>query len=65
MEKKITVVAGPNGSGKTTKDRIAEGESLSFESTLSGRTWYPILKNAKSHGYQIEFYFVMVKKNEP
>ncbi len=107
MIKKINIVAGPNGSGKTTfaesylirtlempvflnpdliasgissidfkkasfqagrvlisevKNRIKNGESLSFESTLSGRTWYPILRNAKEQGYEIEIYFLMLKK---
>lgn len=107
MIKKINIVAGPNGSGKTTfaesylirtlempvflnpdliasgissidfekasfqagrvlisevKNRIKNGESLSFESTLSERTWYPILKNAKEQGYEIEIYFLMLKK---
>lgn len=106
MDKKIIVVGGPNGSGKTSfaqsyltklpnhpvflnpdliasgfsfvdfekasfqagrilikevKDRISSGESLSFESTLSGRTWFPILNEAKNRGYEIEFYFVMLK----
>ncbi len=107
MIKKINIVAGPNGSGKTTfaesylirtlempvflnpdliasgissidfekasfqagrvlisevKNRIKNGASLSFESTLSGRTWYPILKHAKEQGYEIEIYFLMLKK---
>jgi predicted ABC-type ATPase len=105
--KKIIVIAGPNGSGKTTfaesylkhtqesliflnpdliasgiskldferasfqagrilikeiKDRIARNEDFSFESTLSGRTWIPILSQAKKQGFQIEIYFLMLKK---
>src|SRR5687767_10103992 len=93
----INIVAGPNGSGKTTfaesylvttlenavflnpdliafgmspgdsekasfqagrvliseiKGRIEKRESLSFESTLSGKTWFPLLKRAKEDGYQ-------------
>jgi len=103
--KLIQIVAGPNGSGKTTfadsyflrtrknpvflnphlialgigrldfqrssflagrvllqevKNRIKSGESLSFESTLSGRTWAPILKKAKADGYEIEIYFLFL-----
>lgn len=99
----IEVVAGPNGSGKTTfanalfrtanrpidflnpdiiaagfgsvdfekasfqagrilinevKSRIAAKESFAFESTLSGRTWFPILERAKRDGYTIIIYFV-------
>lgn len=106
----INIVAGPNGSGKTTfaesylintmensvflnpdiiaagispgaseqasfqagrvlieeiKDRIKRCESFSFESTLSGRTWFAILQNAKSSGYSIDIYFLMLKdKNQ-
>lgn len=107
----IEIVAGPNGSGKTTfanvyllgkharstylnpdliasgispldferasfhagrvlieevKSKIKDGESLAFESTLSGKTWIPILKAAASQGYQITIYFLYlssVKKN--
>jgi predicted ABC-type ATPase len=43
------------------KSRLAAGESISFESTLSGKTWFPILSRAKSDGYKIELYFVMLK----
>lgn len=103
MIKRINVVCGPNGSGKTTfaesflgqmpgspvflnpdiiasgissvnferasfqagrilltevKNRIGSGESFSFESTLSGMTWFPILRDAKDAGYEIHFYFI-------
>ena len=40
------------------KSRIARGESFSFESTLSGKSWLPILTNAKNQGYQIVIYFL-------
>lgn len=98
IPRKIEIVAGPNGSGKTTfaeafflqtqeqqvflnpdliasgiapldfekasflagrvliseiKERLARKESLSFESTLSGKTWTPLLRRAKADGYQI------------
>jgi predicted ABC-type ATPase len=110
-EKLIEIVAGPNGSGKTTfaesyfekragesiflnpdviasgiaptdfekasfyagrvllteiKQRIKNGERFSFESTLSGRTWLPILQEAIQGGYQIKIYFIYlnsIKKN--
>lgn len=107
IKPKINVVAGPNGSGKTTfadsylvrglkntvflnpdliasgispsssdrasfqagrvliseiKTRIRKNESLSFESTLSGKTWYPLLRDAKSQGYEIDIYFLMLRK---
>jgi predicted ABC-type ATPase len=106
MSKKIEIVAGPNGSGKTTfaeafflrtrehsvflnpdliasgiapldfeqasfhagrvliseiKSRLEKGENFNFESTLSGKTWAPILKNAKDQGYQITIYFLYLK----
>lgn len=99
----IEVVAGPNGSGKTTfagalfsqgnrridflnpdiiaagfgsvdferasfqagrilirevKSKIAGRESFAFESTLSGRTWFPILRSACEAGYDLIIYFV-------
>ena len=105
----INLVAGPNGSGKTTfaesflirtqeksiylnpdliasgisplefekasfqagrvlitevKGRIKTHQNVSFESTLSGRTWFPILSHAKQKGYSITIYFLMLKKIE-
>lgn len=107
MSKQIEIVAGPNGSGKTTfaqvyfkirngksrfinADRIAaglapgneqqaafhagrvmlaaveealeNGESFSFETTLSGRAWLGFLKKAKQRGYRITIYFVYLQK---
>ncbi|MEK6706445.1 MAG: zeta toxin family protein [Bdellovibrionota bacterium] len=101
--KTIEIIAGPNGSGKTTfanvyligkkrravyfnPDLIASGiapldferasihagrvlieqikvmisqkQSFAFESTLSGRTWFTLLKGTTSHGYQITVYFL-------
>jgi len=101
----INIVAGPNGSGKTTfaksfltrdkaipvflnpdliaagispindeqasfqagrvlladiKNRLASGESFGFESTLSGKTYLTILKEARNHGYSITIYFLFV-----
>lgn len=107
MAKIIEIVAGPNGSGKTTfaesfivnqkrssiylnpdliasgispmnfdrasfqagrvligevKSLIGKGESFCFESTLSGRTWFSILKKAKIDGYKIIIYFIYLNK---
>ncbi len=45
---------------------IARGDSFAFESTLSGRTWTKILKNATDQGYQVTIYFLYlssIKKN--
>ncbi|NQW44997.1 MAG: zeta toxin family protein [Deltaproteobacteria bacterium] len=106
-KKLIEIVAGPNGSGKTTfariyfkfrngasrfinADTIAAGlsggneaqaafhagrvmlkaiedalkndESFAFESTLSGKTWWPILNRAIKQGYSIKIYFVYLNK---
>jgi predicted ABC-type ATPase len=103
--KKINIVAGPNGSGKTTfarsyfardpavsvflnpdliaagispldheqasfqagrvlladiKSRLANGESFGFESTLSGKTYISLLKEAREHGYTVTIYFLFV-----
>lgn len=104
--KTIEIVAGPNGSGKTTfgkvylvgemgrsvylnpdligsgispldfekasfhagrvlieevKAMIIRGESFAFESTLSGKTWIAILKEAIAQGYQVTIYFLYLK----
>ncbi len=106
MKKIIEIVAGPNGSGKTTfaesyflntkknlvflnpdliasgigpldferasfhagrvliseiNDRLKNGESFSFESTLSGKTWLKLLHEAKEQGYEITLYFLYLK----
>ena len=103
--KSINIVAGPNGSGKTTfaksfltldkavpiflnpdliaagispvddeqasfqagrvlltdiKNRLANGESFGFESTLSGKTYLTLLKEARRGGYSITIYFFFV-----
>ena len=43
------------------KERIQKGESFSFESTLSGRTWATTLKGARLQGYEITIYFLFLK----
>lgn len=107
MSKVIKIIAGPNGSGKTTfadtflntsktkipflnpdliatglgplgseaasfqagriliseiKSKIEKGDSFTFESTLSGLTYFAILKEAKKNGYSIQIYFVYLNK---
>jgi len=46
------------------KQRIARSESFSFESTLSGKSWAPILANAKNEGYQVVLYFIFLGEVE-
>lgn len=42
------------------QEAIQQGDSFSFESTLSGRSWLPILAKAAQQGYRIVTYFVFV-----
>ena len=105
-KKQIEIVAGPNGSGKTTfaqaffkirngksrfinadtiaaglsssrtdqtafhagrvmltaiEEALDAGTSFAFESTLSGKTWLPILQRALKEGYTLSIYFVFLK----
>ncbi len=48
------------------KSMITQGESFAFESTLSGKTWFTVLREAVQQGYQVTIYFLYldsVKKN--
>jgi len=40
--------------------RIGASESFAFESTLSGRTWAHVLRQAKKDGYRIRIYFLFL-----
>jgi predicted ABC-type ATPase len=42
------------------KSRIASGESFGFESTLSGKTYFTLLQNAREQGYSLTIYFLFV-----
>ena len=42
----------------------ARGESFSFESTLAGKSWLPILTEATNQGYSISIYFLFLSKVE-
>lgn len=44
------------------KEAIKKGESFAFESTLSGKTWFPILEEAVVAGYEITVYFIFLDK---
>lgn len=44
------------------KEKIKNGESFAFESTLSGLTYAKIIKEAKLAGYTIEIYFICLNK---
>ncbi len=41
-------------------DLLKKGENFSFESTLSGKTWVTLLKQAKAQGYEIQIYFLFL-----
>ena len=48
------------------KGRIERNESFAFESTLSGKSWHPILKDAVADGYDLKIYYLFlddVRKN--
>ncbi len=104
--KTLEIVAGPNGSGKTSfansyfkanrfktsfinadivasglasgreelaafragrivlsavKEKLKNFESVAFESTLSGKTWLPLVRRAKEQGYCVTVYFLFLK----
>jgi predicted ABC-type ATPase len=45
---------------------LNNGESFGFESTLSGKTWFKLLNEAKISGYEVNIYFLYlntVKEN--
>ena len=48
--------------GRIMLERLAlltqDSQSFSFETTLSGNTYFPFIKNAKEKGYGITFFFV-------
>ena len=46
------------------KTRIARGESFTFESTLSGRSWLPTLQRAVAVGYSVTIYFLFLDTAE-
>lgn len=43
------------------KVRVAQKDSFAFESTLSGKTWLTLLKEAKDQGYSVRIYFLYLK----
>ncbi len=42
------------------KGHLSRGESFGFESTLSGKTWGPLLKRARDAGYSLTVHFLFV-----
>jgi predicted ABC-type ATPase len=46
------------------KDAIAQGRSVSFETTLSGRLWEPLIKPAHAQGYYVIIVFVSLDSVE-
>ena len=43
---------------------IVERKSFAFETTLSGLSYLPLLKNAKTHGFKITLFFVYLNTVE-
>jgi len=108
MGKKLEIVGGPNGCGKTTlseyliesgrlsnminadviakgldasnikggeitagkimlnqlNDCLHTGKDVSFETTLSGRTWINLIRKAKKLGYEVVIYYIIVENPE-
>ena len=108
MNRKLVIVAGPNGCGKSTladymlkqgflyqhvdADVIARGlngaagprsdiaagrimlqrlhralergESISFESTMSGRSWMRLLQKARQLGYEITICYIVLRDED-
>jgi predicted ABC-type ATPase len=44
------------------EEALLGGETFAFETTLSGKTWLPILKKANERNYEITIYFVYLAK---
>src|SRR5205809_360435 len=59
----LRIIAGPNGSGKTTfvrefLPRYVTIPHFAFETTLAGRTYEPMLREFKGQGYEVLLYFL-------
>jgi predicted ABC-type ATPase len=46
------------------RNYVARGESFTFESTLSGRTYVGLLKEAKIAGFQLEAHYLVLPDSE-
>ena len=62
MGKNLYLIAGANGSGKSTiaKMLLSQGKSLAVESTLSGKAHLAFVRKAKSLGYRITLVYSFV-----
>lgn len=45
----------------TVKKALTDAEAFAFESTLSGKSWLPLLREAQKSGYSITIYFIYLK----
>lgn len=45
---------------REVKERLSDGESFGFESTLSGKTWFNTLRKARLEGYEIVISFLFL-----
>src|SRR5688572_17392314 len=46
------------------RNYVARGESFTFESTLSGRTYIGLLEEAKAAGFELEMHYLVVPSPE-
>ena len=65
-KKSVYIIAGPNGSGKTTfaktflPEYAGEGVDFAFETTMSGVTYLKYFKMLREKGYRLNIFFLWI-----